>query len=156
MTSSRHCHRVHQNKAGSMLCFSVLWQALWLCVCVGVLGDTHTLPELSPVVLLFFFFFPLPRSSVVFLFTHADLLYQRRHCKGPLITWHECIRVYACGLLVWLCECVCLFWWRLVPSSFITGLSQRDHSCFLIFLYFFSSLLFDKHFEPSHVCQRSV
>lgn len=102
---------------------------------------------------VYFLFFSSSWSAYICVSLHSHWpVYQRRHCNGPVITY-ECVYMQMHRAVLWLR--VCLFWWRLVPSSFITGLLQRDHLCFCwVFLLF--SLLFDKHFEPSRVCQRSV
>lgn len=109
----------------------------WLDVCGSVCQRGRHLTHM-----LLCFYFPSPSQEVLLHMLY--FLHSRRHALSETSLQRPsnhltcvCVHVNASSIGVTVCVCVCLFWWRLVPSSFITGLSQRDHSCFcLIFLLF--------------------
>ena len=100
---------------------------------------------LIPVFLVLFFwcFFLDPAGILWFadLKPLHDLLHQTCCYYSPAIV---CVRV---------CVCVCVTG---AKQFYYGSLTKGSLVLLILYFLFLSSFLFDKHFEPSHVCQRSV
>lgn len=127
MTLSKHCHRVHLSKVRLKVCFSVLQQHAgvmdrsvcgrgWLCGLQLTLLCPH--PQYAYVGVLFFS-------------THADLLLEASLQWPSSHMRCECINASSISSIS---VTECLFGGAWCQAVFITGLSQRDHSCFFFFL----------------------
>ena len=117
-----------------------------VCVEVWVTHThTHTRHQDDPLLCFYFIFFsPSCSAYVVFLFTHADALYQRRHCDGPVITWRECEREDALSIsvAVSVCVCVCVSFGGDWCQAVLLRVSHKGITRAFLFDFFFFFLLF--------------
>lgn len=147
MTLSKHCHRVHLSKVRLKVCFSVLQQHdgvmdRSVCVWEGLVmwASVNVAVSPPPVCICWGFVFS----------THADLLLEASLQWPSSHMRCECINASSISSIS---VTECLFGGAWCQAVFITGLSQRDHSCFFFFFSSFSLTPSVKHFEPSHVCR---
>lgn len=120
MTSSRHCHRVHQNKAERVLCLSVLQRALWLvAVCVWEgwvtwwtghqLTHTHTLiTRMIPCCA--FFFFSSSQEALLVCICCISL-----HSRWPALS--EASLQRPSNHMTWVCTRECIEHWCVCATA---------------------------------------